>query len=164
MPRAVAKREVNTNDLEVKQPDPRLQSATGPASLTPDTTDAGERVTVKSRIDPEWMANMAFNKELITIRVDESTDENAEKFVEVWNNGDYMKFERGKETTCERRFVETLMRAKPTKFSQKAVLDDLGKVGAYQEIPHRALRYHFAVVRDDNPNGPTWLKSVLAQA
>lgn len=156
----------HTQDLEVTHGDVRVQEGTGPAekSLSPDTTEAGQRVEVKSSIDKEWVANMAFMKEPITIRVDEGTDENAEKFVEVWNNGDYQKFERGKEVTCERRFVETLMRAKPTKYSQKAVLDDLGKVGAYQEIPHRALRYHFQVVRDDNPLGKVWLKAVLAQA
>lgn len=151
--------------MEVVQPQPRLMKGTGPASeaLAPETVDS-ERLQPANRIDPEWVANMGFAKELIAIRVDESTDENAEKQVEVWNNGDMMIFPRGQEVTCERRFVETLMRAKPTKYSQKAVLDDLGKVGAYQEIPHRALRYHFSVVRDDNPLGAAWLKSMLSQA
>ena len=114
-------------------------------------------------IDKEWAANMAFAKELITIRVDDSTDENAERFVEVWNQGDYMRFPRGEEVTCERRFVETLMRAKPIRYSQKAILDDVGKVGGYQEIPHRALRYHFSMVRDDSKHGAAWLRSIMAQ-
>lgn len=159
-------RTTHTQDQEVGQPKARLQKGTGPASeaLEPEKVDAEPRVAVKARVNEEWAANMAFMKELITIRVDESTSETEEQQISVWNNGDPMVFKRGQETTCERRFVETLMRAKPTKYSQKAVLDDLGKVGAYQEIPHRALRYHFQVVRDDNPLGKVWLKSVLAQA
>lgn len=153
-------RVAKTQDIEVTQPQPRIQESTGPAALSKETVD----VAPAMRVDKEWAGNMAFAKELITVRVDESTDEHAEKQVEVWNNGDLMVFPRGSEVTCERRFVETLMRAKPTKYSQKAILDDLGKVGAYQEIPHRALRYHFAVVRDDNPLGQVWLKSILSQA
>jgi hypothetical protein len=162
MPRNAA---VATQDLEVTQPQPRVQKGTGPAekSLSPEKVDAEPKIAVASNVDSEWVANMEFMREKITVRVDEAEDENAEKVVTVWNNGDPMHFPRGKEVTCERRFVETLMRAKPTKYSQKAVLDDLGKVGAYAEIPHRALRYHFSVVEDKNPLGRQWLKVVLAQ-
>lgn len=156
----------HTQEQDVSQPKPRLMKGTGPAedALEPEKVEQVERVQTKTHIDKEWAANMAFAKELITIRVDESTDENAEKQVEVWNNGDLMIFPRGKDVTCERRFVETLMRAKPTKYSQRAVLDDLGKVGGYQEIPQRALRYHFQVVKDDSPLGQAWLKACLSQA
>lgn len=166
MPRAavVKSSEQRTSEMEIPQGEPRVQSGTGPASLTPEAVEGVERVAPASRIDKEWVANMAFARELVTIRVDESADENAEKQVEVWNNGDLMVFQRGKEVTCERRFVESLMRAKPTRYSQKAVLDELGKVGGYQEIPHRALRYHFAMVKDINPLGAAWLKATLAQA
>jgi hypothetical protein len=84
-----------------------------------------------------------FLQEKVTIRVNESTDENAEKIVEVWNNGELMRFRAAQEVTCERRFVESLMRAKPIRFTQKAVLDDTGTVTGYQEVPHAALRYPF---------------------
>lgn len=153
---------LETASQEMPQAEPRVMKGIGPAkeALSPEVLS----VEPAKRIDPEWAANMAFAHELITIRVDESTDENAEQKVEVWNNSDLMVFPRGVEVTCERRFVESLMRAKPTKYSQAAVLDEFGKVGAYKEIPHRALRYHFAVVRDDSPHGQAWLKSTLAQA
>ena len=165
MPRvapAKVSRMLETAEQEMPQAEPRLMKGTGQAkdSLTPEVLN----VEPAKRVDPEWAANMAFAKELITIRVDESTDENAEQKVEVWNNGELMVFPRGKEVTCERRFVESLMRAKPTKYSQQAVLDEFGKVGGYKEIPHRALRYHFAVVRDESPHAQSWLKSTLAQA
>lgn len=161
MPRLKA-HELRTQEIPLQQPKPRLMKGTGPAKDALSKTELD--VQPSNRVDPEWAGNMAFAKELITIRVDESEDENAEKNVEVWNNGDLMVFPRGQDVTCERRFVETLMRAKPTKYSQKAVLDDLGKVGGYQEIPHRALRYHFQMVRDDNPLGAAWLKATLSQA
>lgn len=136
----------------------------GPAVLSPEVVEQTERVTPANRIDPEWVANMAFAKELVTIRVNESADDLEEKQITVWNNSDMQIFPRGVEVTCERRFVESLMRSKPTKYTQKAVLDDLGKVGAYQEIGHRALKYPFQMIRDDNPLGQVWLKSILQQA
>lgn len=165
MPRvspAKVSRMMDTQDIEIPQAQPREMKGTGPAkeALAPETMN----VEPAKRVDSEWAANMAFAHELITIRVDDSTDENAEKKVEVWNNGDLMIFPRGQEVTCQRRFVESLMRAKPTKYSQQAVIDEFGKVGGYKEIPHRALRYHFAVVRDESPHAQAWLKSTLAQA
>lgn len=148
---------LSTADQDIKQPKPRVIKED---VLTPMETD----IEPAMHIDKEWAAQMAFDKELVTIRVDETGDENEEKVITVWNNGDPMHFPRGQEVTCERRFVEVLMRAKPTKYSQKAVLDDLGKVGGYQEIPKRALRYHFSVVRDDSPLGAAWLRAILSQA
>ena len=163
MPRvqpAVKTGQISTKDVELKQERPRALPGKGPATLEPPSI---EQVEPSTHIDPEWSANIAFSKELITIRVHESTEENAEKFVEVWNNGDYMKFTRGQEHTCERRFVESLMRAKPIRYSQKAVLDDFGKVGGYQEIPSTALRYSFTIVRDDNPLSQAWLKHIMSE-
>jgi hypothetical protein len=154
---------VATKDLEVTQPEARTQSGTGQAAISPEKVNSEPRIAVKSRIDKEWAANMKFSAEKITVRVTDSNEPNAEKVVTVWNNGERMDFMRGQDVTCERRFVETLARAKPTTFSQKAIMDELGKPAAMQEIPHRALRYHFQVVRDDNPLGQAWLKSILAQ-
>lgn len=159
-------RVTNTEDLDIPQPQVRTQKGTGPASesLSKPKHEAGERVEVKTHLDKEWAANIAFSREKITIRVNESTDENAEKIVEVWNNGELMRFPRGQEVTCERRFVESLMRAKPIRFTQQAILDDTGTVTGYREVPHAALRYPFTVVRDDSPLSTPWLKSVMAQA
>ena len=150
--------QISTEELAIAQQKPReAKVADKRAELTPALVEPAD----SPHIDPEKMANIAFSKELITVNFHESTDENAEKFVEVWNNGDYRKFVRGKNETCERRFIETAMRAKPTRFSQKAVLDEHGGVSGYQEIPHTALRYSFSVIEDKNPLGRAWLQAVL---
>ena len=161
MPRvapAVKSGEISTEDLGVAQQKPReIQVKDKDTVLTPALVEPAD----SPHIDKEKMANITFSRELITVRFHESTEENAEKFVEGWNNGDHMRAPRGENITVERRFIETMMRAKPTRFSQKAVLDDLGKVGGYQEIPHTAIRYPFSVVEDKNPLGRAWLQAVL---
>lgn len=168
MPRTapvVKSNEINTEDMGVAQPKAREQKVDGPAmeSLSRPKPETGERVKVATHLDKEWAANIAFSREMVTVRVNESPDENAEKIVEVWNNGEIMRFPRGSEVTCERRFVESLMRAKPIRFTQKAVLDDTGTITGYREVPHAALRYPFTMVRDDSPLGGAWLKSILNQ-
>lgn len=153
--------ELRTTEIETPQPAPRKLKGTGAAkeALEPERIEPVEG----ARVDPEWVANMAFAKEKVTVRLLDSTESNSEKVVRVWNNGDPMDFPRNVEVTCERRFVESLCRAKPTTYSQKAIMDEHGGVRDYQNISHRALRYPFAIVRDDNPQGPQWLKSILAQ-
>jgi hypothetical protein len=56
------------------------------------------------------------------------------------------------------------MRAKRTTYSQKATLDEVGKVNGYENIPSVALSYDFSIVRDDNPHSQAWFKSIMAQA
>ena len=145
----------------IGQDKPRVMKSTGPAkeALEPALIEPVDRP-----VDLEWAANMAFAKELVTVRVAESTDKNAEQVVEIFNSGDRMLFPRGKEVTCERRFVETMARSKITSFTQKKVKIETTGIEQYVEVPHTALRYPFQVVRDDHPRGGDWLKSVLAEA
>lgn len=160
-PAAVSKA-MEAAEQEVLQEAPRKLKSTGPAKEALEKPSVVEPVE-SAHIDPEWAENMEFNREKITVRLLDSTDQNAEKTVRVWNNGDPMDFPRGVEVTCERRFVETLARAKPTTFTQKAVMDEHGGPRDYMNISHRALRYPFTVVRDDNKVGQAWLKAVVAQ-
>ena len=164
MPRvspAAIRRSLDTEEQEVVQGAPRVMKAEGKAKDALEPPKIVE--AAQGPIADEWALNMAFNREKVTIRVAESTDQNAEKIITVWNNGEPMHFPRGQEVTCERRFVETLMRARETRYTQKAMLDDVGKVKEYQNIPRTALKYDFSVVRDDNPIGSAWLKAVMAQ-
>jgi hypothetical protein len=164
MPRvspAAIRKSLDTENLEVAQSAPRALKSEGKAKEALEPPQVVE--AAQGPIDDEWAKNMAFNKEKITIRVAESTDQNAEKVITVWNNGEPMHFPRGQEVTCERRFVEVLMRARETRYTQKALLDEVGKVKEYQNIPRTALKYDFSVVRDESPIGPAWLKAVMAQ-
>ena len=145
----------------IGQDRPRVMKSTGPAK---EALEPAHIEPVDRPVDTEWAALMAFAKELVTIRVAESTDKNAEQVVEVFNNGDRQLFPRGKEVTCERRFVESLARAKITSYSQKLIKVEQTGVEQYVEVPHTALRYPFHVVRDDHPRGGDWLKAVLAEA
>ena len=135
--------------------------STGPAreALEPQHVEVVDRP-----VNKEQAEMLLFSREKIKVRVAETTEKNAERVVEVFNNGDRQLFPRGEEVVCERRFVEVLARAKQTTYSQKKVKDDQSGIEQYKEVPHVALRYPFSIIEDKHPRGADWLKSVLAEA
>ena len=157
MPRVTAA-QLDSTDQKVGQDRPRKMKSTGPAkeSLEPALIEPVERPVKKDHAD-----RLAFNEEKIEVMVHESTDKNAEAVVEVFVNGIPQRFVRGQTQAVKRKFVEALARAKRTAYSQEKVMDN--GIESYRNVPHTALGYPFSVVRDPNPRGADWLKSVLAE-
>ena len=117
-------------------------------------------VAGRDGLDNSYAAELAFLEEKVDVMVHESTDPNAEPIVHTAVNGINQFFPRGAVVTCKRKFVEVLARSKVTTFQTKVVHED-GNV--YNRMHKQTgLRYPFSIVRDENPKGATWLKSVLA--
>lgn len=113
-------------------------------------------------LDNGYAAHLAFMEEKMEIMVHESTDANAEPIVQVGVNGINQFFPRGEPVQCKRKFVEVLARARETSISTQTITTDRDVINRINR--HTALRYPFSVIRDENPKGAAWLKSVLASA
>lgn len=111
-------------------------------------------------LDGSYAAELAFMEEKMEVLVHESTDANAEPIVQVACNGINQFFPRGTPVVCKRKYVEVLARAKETSIATQTVNTDRDVINRINK--HTALRYPFSVIRDENPKGATWLKSVLA--
>lgn len=120
-----------------------------------------EPVQVADSIDIEWAENMKFMAEPVTIFFHESSDKEAPRFEEININGRLEVFERGKEKTVPRYFVDHLARMKVTTITSVERTNDEG-LKYMQQVPYTKLKFPFNVVRDDNPLGPAWLKATLA--
>jgi hypothetical protein len=107
-------------------------------------------------------AELAFMEEKVEVMVHESTDENAENPVTVACNGVNQFFVRGMPQVVKRKYVEILARAKTTAISTREARDYAGDLTT-QISKSTALRYPFSIVRDENPKGATWLRSILSQ-
>lgn len=140
----------------------RVMKSTGDAkdALAPAVVEVAEA----PHVDPEWAANMAFAAEKVTFVVNESTDEGADNPVICGNSGDPRQFWRGVEYTEERRFLESLLRAKIVRYTQELVVDPRTGIQQYVQKPHQAPRYDVRVVNDPHKLGHEWLKSVRLQA
>lgn len=110
-----------------------------------------------------YLEELAFMNEQVTVIVHESSDPLAEPLPEIRCNGRLQIFPRGQEVVCRRAFVEVLARAKPIHYSSQEYIDGDGNK-AIKYPQKKSLRYPFSVVDDPNPRGRAWLKQVLAQA
>jgi hypothetical protein len=139
----------------VRNGDPNATTAQGRIG-TPQLIQVAERMP-----DPEKAANLAFMDEMVTIRIGTASDPNAEQVFELNIAGRSELFRRGETKRVRRFYVDHMARMKVTAYSQKEVFNAEG-IKQYLNVPHTALKYDFAMVRDDNPMGESWLKATLA--
>lgn len=156
---AIVRKALETSEQKVGQDNPRVMKSSGPAkaSIEPARIERVGRVVSKDKLEA-----LAFNEEILTVLVHESTNPLDDPIPEVWNDGKVQRFIRGREQDVKRKYVEVLARAKKTAYSQSKVKDGNGD-DAIVNNPMTALKYPFSVLRDPNPRGASWLKNVLAE-
>ena len=157
VPRNTVQKILETAEQEVGQSAPRKLSSEGRATLTPTLVAAVDRPVDKEKLDM-----LAFAAQKLVIVINPSNEKNAEDPVYIGNSGNSMWLRRNVEHTIERRFVESLARAKITSYTQK---EDIAPDGTKHilNIPHTACRYQFRVVSDPHPRGAEWLKNILLE-
>jgi hypothetical protein len=165
--RAAVNKILETAEQEVGQREARKVSSTGPAleSVKP----AAFLESPEKPVDKEHLEMIAFSRQMVTIVINDSAEKNAENPIYCANNGNLPMVDgkpgwlfRNKEYTIERRFVESLARAKITSYTQR---DEVAPDSTPHKImvPHTACRYPFRVIHDPHPRGADWLKSVLLE-
>jgi len=106
--------------------------------------------------------NLAFDQELVQIRIHDTSDKDADPAFILSINGEKEVFVRGGVKTVKRMFVGALCSAKPVHYGNEEYEDFTG-VGV-RHPARRGLRYAFDVLKDDNPKGAAWLESRLRAA
>lgn len=153
----ITRKELSTTDMQVGQ-ESEIVLPTGNL-IRPDEPEI--MIPDGPTID-EYAKQLAFNEELVTVMVHETAEENAAPLVDVYVNGVAQFFPRGEPVTCKRKYVEGLVRAKPTAISTD--VRERNSENPQNVINRRsALRYPFSVIEDKNPNGAAWLRKVLAE-
>ncbi len=105
--------------------------------------------------------NLAFMEEKVLVHVFTSVEKNAEKIVDVYNDGIPQRFIRGQWQVVKRKYVEVLARAKPFSVETPETTDANGDRTTKIQTTN-GMRYPFEM-KDSNPRGAAWLQSVLAQ-
>lgn len=107
-------------------------------------------------------AQLAFLEELVIINIAESADPTAENPVQLGINGRQVFIRRGEDTIVKRKYVEQLLRAKPTNVKTQVAKNAEGDV-VNRTIKTSAMKYPFSMVRDDNKLGAAWMRKVLSE-
>lgn len=115
-----------------------------------------------ARVSKAKLDNLAFNEEIVVVRVQETDDQFAPQFVDIWVNGKKQRFMRGQDTKCARKFVEGLCRAKPVSYRNEAYQDNEGAT-AYRWPTRSGLAFPFQMISDKNPRGEEWLRKLLRE-
>lgn len=165
MQRHEVSKALSTADVDIVKPKDRKMTTSGKPALAPSVVDQVDRP-----VNKEWADQMRFNAEKISFSVMPSSEKNAEDPVYCANNGDLAPVSprpgwlyRGHEYTVERRFLESLLRAKIVTYTQREEVDPAG-VRQILQVPTAACRYQIRVVRDDNPLGVAWFKHIMMEA
>lgn len=153
------RKDLNAAEQKIGQARTRHMKSRGPAR---EALEAEHIDPVERPVSDEKVELLRFNEDELVVIVHESTNPTDEPFPEVWNDGICQRFQRGKEQTVKRKYVEVLARAKLTTRSNEKYKDGNGD-DAYRYPGHTALRYPFSVLHDPSPKGRDWLKSVLQE-
>lgn len=169
VPTRRAQREMNTGDMELgHQPNivlpdegPLNYQAEGIAALEPDTRG-------------DYLADLAFMEEPMTIRISKSSEKQAPKVVDCWNNGKGAEaFINGKwvelgwlpvdmDVITRRKYVEVLARAQPDGV-ETSVGEPTVEKPHNEIIRNRSCKYPMSIVQDKNPRGAAWMSKVLRE-
>lgn len=158
---AAGRREIHTGDIKIEQKSAIIGAG---ADREP------EIVVADKPLNDDYAQELAFNEELVTIRIEPSSEKNAAKHIyvavqgkgcEVWdarNNGwlEMTYIPVGQPLTIKRKYLEVLARAKSDSVTTKH--DDAGS----EYIDNRVERVTSAVcalsvLEDMNPRGAAWL-------
>lgn len=158
-------RPVASTSVESNAADVDLGSGEMSYRQTPDGEESVIEISSEDIESPRFKAKadkMAFDKEMVTIRITDTAEANADRVFDVAVNGRRKTFVRGETYTVQRMYVEALCRAKPVHYGNEEYEDRSG-VGVRHPM-RRGLRYAFEVLEDKNPAGKQWLAETLSAA
>lgn len=131
-------------------------------------------VPVESPIAKDYIAQLSFNEEPITIRIERSAEKFAPNTVPCWVNGIGAEvFMNGKwiqlgylpvgiMITTKRKYVEVLSRSRHQSVETEVERNDDGEKNEIGRSDSQ--RAPFSVIKDANPAGYDWLTRLMAQA
>lgn len=158
--------ELHSSDVKIAQHDDLVGDLAGRKG----DIVTGERITMNN-VSNDYLDELAFNEEPVTIRIEPSSEKNAAAHFPIWVNG------KGGEVlingewvpvgylpvntvlTIKRKYVEVLMRAKidtvTTDVIEEKNKDPINKVKRFTSAVNS-----FSIIKDDNPLSQAWLTEI----
>lgn len=160
--------ELHTDDIKIEQKPDFVGNGSDNSDLI---GRAPEIIAAQQLPKKEYLDELAFNEEPVTIRIEPSAEKNAAlwhpiwvngKGCEVWIGGQWREFTYlpvGEVVTVKRKYVEVLLRSK-TDTVQTHVKEVEG------ENPQNVIKrftsavVSFSIIQDKNPLGAAWVEEL----
>lgn len=163
---------LSTADIKVDQPSPIGMPLEAPF-VHPDP-----KIVLPEHpgMTKDYLDELAFNEEPMTIRMLPSSDENAEtripctiqgKGIEVFLEGmgwrEFKALDVGVQYVTKRKYVEVFARAKHTSVRTSVTGNlHLNEEPVNTLVPSTRVKYPFEVILDANPRGRAWLQKLVS--
>lgn len=144
------------DDRDIQQDSTSIIPGSGDAQIKYEE----ERIIPVEQSNPDKEALLAFNEELVTVKVHDTTNDRDVPLPEIQIDGRVQRFIRGKEQSVKRKYVLLLASLKKTTYKQEEIYTDNGKDKAMRNIPHTALLFPFDVVID-TPQGREYIYNIM---
>ena len=152
---------ISNNYLESQEQDLGAEGAASFGENSDDSVIERPSENETENFTSEKHRDIAFNGEILTVQIHETSDKDADQVFEIIVNGQSEIFRRGETKRVRRIFVEGLARAKPINYGNEEYMGSDGM--KHVRYPtHKGLRYPFALV-NPTPRDSAWLQSILAQ-
>ena len=154
----MSRKEIHTPDMQVRQP---------PVIALPDEGSldrvAEQIVPVVDMPPTDYVDELAFMEERITIRLHRTQEKNAPNFYDFYVNGrcEWVPVEQN--YTLARKYVEVIARTQPYNVETKTGTP-MDERPANEIVRHQSSKHPFSVIRDPNPRGAEWLMKVMAES
>jgi 6-phosphogluconate dehydrogenase (decarboxylating) len=112
-------------------------------------------------INKDYLDELSFMEEKITIRLERTSEKNAPAFIDVGVNGRTEWLEKGKSITIARKYVDVLARCKSDFIETIAPNAESGEI-VNRLMRNTTSKHPFTVIHDPNPRGYDWLTGALA--
>ncbi|MBK8810752.1 MAG: hypothetical protein IPN69_08490 [Acidobacteria bacterium] len=109
----------------------------------------------------KWLDDMAMMEEFVTIQIDPEENEWAENPVQAPCQGRSVWIMRGIPTIIKRKYLESLLRAKPISMRTKITPATATANPVNSVVRRTGLKYPIHVIEDSNPNGSAWFRQVI---
>lgn len=157
-----------TRVAPVNAPRREVHSDDIPTRTLPPIDDTDNRpndsiVTLKELPDQDYMDELAFMREPVTIVLNRGREKFAPRFEQFGVNGRLVWVETGKPTTLPRCYIEVIARSQPIDIRTTS-----GEVAGDELTFNRVERtqsaaFSFSVIKDDNPKGAAWLSQIIRE-
>ena len=186
MPRAaVRKSEIHSDDFKATPQSPiaddtprndvSREKDTGQRLFGSRLKHQGELVTLDGiEVTQEYLAELAFNEDPVTIIINASTHKNAASIFENWCNGRGAEMlvngkwliikdlPVGKPITVKRKIVEQIVRARV--MGIQTIHEEPPVQSPRNEIIRTSSQVHsFSIVRDESPRAVQWMEMIYAR-
>lgn len=148
------RKEINTGDMKTRE----LPTLGGDVLVH----EAEPIVLLESSdVSKDYLKELAFMEEWVTIRLERTGEKNAAKWVQFGVNGVIKWLQPGVPVRVQRKYVEVLARSVP--YDVETEVEDATVAYPRNEIVRNArAKYPFSVIEDKNPRGAEWLTKVMA--